>query len=334
MTIKDIARLSGCSVATVSRVLNNYPDVSPATRKRVMAIVEEHGFLPNSNAKQLKQQNGRGLAVIVKGTQNMLFAGMVEQIQQLAQDSGLDVGVFYIDEDANEVLFARQVCREHKPPAILFLGGDLEQFRREFSDIHIPCVLLTNTAAELNYPNLSSVTTDDMLAAEQAMDYLVSRGHRSIGVLGGSWSCSQISYSRFEGCRRSMERHGLLFSEDCCESCRFSLESAYTATGRLMDRCPGLTAIFAASDVMAVGAVRALRDRGFRVPEDISVMGFDGVVMSRFTVPRLATICQDTRRMAERGVAILLERLAKELPPCHETVPFRLIEGESVAERN
>ena len=111
MTIKDIAKLSGVGVATVSRVLNDHPDVSEDTRRKVMAVVEAHSFQPNNNAKHLKQQNGAFIAIIVKGTMNMLFADLVERCQQLLQDEGRDAAVYYLDEDANEVAYALQLCR-------------------------------------------------------------------------------------------------------------------------------------------------------------------------------------------------------------------------------
>ena len=332
MTIKDIARLSGCGVATVSRVINNYPDVSPETRKRVLEVLEKYNFQPNSNARHLKQQSGRRVAIVVKGIQNMLFAEMVEQTQQRLQENGVDTAVYYLDEEADEVKFARQVCREFKPPAILFLGGDLECFKKEFSAISVPCVLLTNGAADLGYENLSSLTTDDCKAAEEAVDHLVAKGHRNIGILGGNWASSaQISNRRVEGCRRSFEKHGIEFDlSRVGEPCRFSMDDAYAATQRLMDRCPELTAVFALSDVMAIGVIRALRDRGLRVPEDISVMGYDGVPMGKFMVPRLTTVRQDTRQMAELGADILLRQLNLPQASTHEYVPFILVEGESV----
>lgn len=332
MTIKDIARLSGCGVATVSRVLNNYPDVSPDTRKRVLEVLEKYNFQPNSNARNLKQQNSRRVAIIVKGIHNALFADMLEQTQQRLQESEVDAAVYYLDEEANEVEFAGRICRDFKPPAILFLGGDPEHFRSGFSAISVPCVLLTNSARDLGYDNLSSLTTDDGLAAEQAIDHLIAHGHRRIGVLGGNWSAGpQISHRRVEGCRRSFEKHGLTFDlRRMAEPCRFSMDDAYAATGRLMGRCPDLTAIFALSDVMAMGVIRALHDRGLRVPEDVSVMGYDGVPMGRFLVPRLTTIRQNTELMAVQGADILLSLMGQTQPPTHEYVPFTLVEGESV----
>ena len=331
MTIKDIARLSGCGVATVSRVLNNHPDVSEETRRKVMAVVEEHDFQPNNNAKHLKQQAGTSIAIVVKGTQNMLFADLVEQIQARLLGKDRDAAVYYLDEEANEVAYALQLCRERKPLGVLFLGGNLDYFRESFSQIKIPCVLLTNTAAELGFSNLSSVTTDDRAAAASAVEHLLQLGHRRIGLLGGNWDCSQIAYSRVQGCRDSLERHGVPFDPGMYESCRYSMEEGYEAVGRLLARNPDLTAIFAVSDVMAMGAIRALRDMGKRVPEDISVVGYDGIAMGRYTIPRLTTIRQDTHLMAERSVEELLRNLQRHQKPVHTLIPFQLIDGESVA---
>lgn len=332
MTIKDIARLSGFGVATVSRVLNNHPDVSEETRRRVMAVVEENGFQPNNNAKHLKQQAGTSIAVIVKGTQNMLFADLVERIQTLLRDAGRDASVYYLDEDADEVAYARKLCRERKPLGIMFLGGDLELFQAEFQAISIPCLLLTNSAQSLGFDNLSSITTNDEEAAYQVIRFLADRGHRHIGVLGGNWSCSQISYRRFLGCQRAFREFSLPFDAvRQCEPCRYSMAEAYAAARRLLERCPELTAIFAVSDVMAMGAIRAMRDMDRRVPEDISVVGFDGISMSDYLVPRLTTVHQNTQHMAERGVDVLLRSIERGSQTLHEVVPFQLIPGESVA---
>ena len=331
MTIKDIARLSGCSVATVSRVVNRHPDVSEETRRRVMAVVEENGFEPNKNAKHLKQRSDAGVAVIVKGTMNQLFANLVERLQDKLRGADVEVSVYYLDEDANEVAYACLLCREHKPRGIVFLGGDLDLFRVGFSPITVPCVMLTNSAQELGFSNLSSFTTDDTRAAEQVIDLLAARGHRRIGLVGGNFSCSQISYRRIEGCQKAFERWGIPFDlARQYESSRYSMADAYSAAQRLLQRCGDLTAIFAVSDVMAVGVMRALRDLGKSVPDDISLVGYDGIAVSQYTIPRLATVRQDVRLLAEWGARDLLQRMNWPAPPVHEIVPFTLVPGESV----
>lgn len=332
MTIKDIARLSGCGVATVSRVLNNRPDVSEETRKKVMAVVEQYGFMPNTNAKHLKQQSKGSIAIIVKGTKNLLFADLVEEIQALLLEADQDAAVYYLDEDANEVAYALMLCRERRPRGFIFLGGDLDQFKEGFAPITVPSVLLTNSAEGLGFNNLSSFTTDDEQAAEQVIDLLVQLGHRNIGVLGGNLSDSQISYRRLMGCKEACERlHIPLDLEEQCEQCRYSMPDAYAAAERLLLRRPDLTAVFALSDVMALGAIRAFCDMGKRVPEDISVVGYDGVVTGQYSLPRLTTIKQDTKRLAEQGVDSLLRGFMRNGHPIHEVVPFQLVHGESVA---
>ena len=331
MTIKDIARLSGVGVTTVSRVLNDHPDVSEETRRRVLAVVAQQGFQPNTNARHLKQQTSASIAIIVKGTMNMLFAELMERCQQLLQDAGQNAAVYYLDEDANEVVYAVQLCRERKPLGILFLGGDLEFFQAEFGHITVPCVLLTNSARELDFPNLSSLTTDDEEAAYRVVRYLADQGHRDIGLLGGNWSCTQISYRRVLGCQRAFDELSLPFDARRCEPCRYSFSDAYDTTKRLLGRCPELTALFCVSDVMALGAIRAIHDLGRRVPRDISVVGYDGIPLSRFSVPRLTTVRQDTQQLARQGVDLLLRNLQRPRPPVHGVVPFELIAGESVS---
>lgn len=332
MTIKDIARLSGCGVATVSRVLNSHPDVSEKTRQRVMAVVREQGFQPNNNAKHLKQQSSSSIAIVVKGTMNLLFADLVEKLQFLLQKAGETATVYYLDEAANEVAFARQLVRERRPRGFFFLGGNLEFFRKGFAPVAVPSVLLTNTAQELGFENLSSFTTDDTQAARQVVELLAAQGHRGIGVLGGDWTHSQISRHRLTGCRQACEALGIPLDIDSqCEMCRYSMPDAYAAARRLMERRGDLTAIFAFSDVMALAAIRALRDMGKRVPGDISVVGFDGVVTGQYSLPRLTTVRQDTELLAQRGVESLLQQLARNAPPVHELVPFQLVTGESLA---
>lgn len=330
MTIKDIARLSGYAVGTVSRVLNGRPDVSDAAREKILAVVAEHRFKLNNNAKHLKQQTSSGIAVVVKGTQNMLFATVVERIQELTRARGYDCVMYYIDEDDDEIEQALQVSRERRPLGIVFLGSNVDYFRDHFAAITQPCVLVTNSAANLGFENLSSVCTDDEAAAARAVEYLMELGHRRIGVLAGRMEASDAACARFEGCRRAFAARGLPFDPDRqCETARFAMSGGYAAMGRLLDKAPDLTAVFAMSDVQAVGAMRALHDRGLRVPEDISVMGFDGIELGGYFTPKLTTIRQDAARMADRGMEILFQHMSGQAPPVHERVPFQLVEGES-----
>ncbi len=335
MTIKDIARLSGYSLGTVSRVLNGHPNVSEKAKERVMAVIREQGFRPNDNAKHLKMQAPTSISVLVKGTQNLLFANILERIQLLLQTVGEEAYVAYLDEDADEVQFAVELCRTRRPKGLIFLGGDLECFRNGFGKIAVPAVLLTNDAHMLGFPNLSSFTTDDSAAAQEVIDYLVSCGHRSIGVLGGNFSCEQISFRRMIGIQRSMSMHKLGFElSSQYEPCRFSMDDGYEAAVRLLDRNPSVTALFALGDVIALGAMRAIYDRGLRIPEDISLIGYDGIGSTLYSYPRLSTVAQNSELLAEKGVHALLQRIYGKAPPVHEIIPFKLLCRESVLTLN
>ncbi len=330
MTIKDIARLSGYAVGTVSRVLNGSPNVSEAAKRKIEAVVKENNFTLNNNAKHLKQQASSGIAVIVKGTQNMLFASIVEQLQYLIREKGYSCRIYYIDEDASEVDQAIRLCRERRPYGILFLGSNLDEFRKHFSVISIPCVLVTNSAADLDFPNLSSVSTDDAAGAQHAVEHLISLGHTKIGILSGKMEISNAAYTRYNGCLRAFEAHNIDFDpKHHLATARFAMSSGYDAMTALLNRMPDLTAVFAMSDVMAMGAIRAIRDQGLRVPEDISIIGYDGIEMCRFMTPKLTTIRQHRETIATRSLDILLQCIQDGASAVHEITPFELIQGES-----
>ena len=317
VTIKDIARESGYSVSTVSRVLNHRSDVSPDAKQKIEAVVTKFNFVPNNNAKHLKQNNSKSIGVMVKGISNMLFASIVEEIQRMIEKTEYTLVVSYLDEDADEVEQAILLCRERKPLGLLFLGGNPDYFKKGFAGVDVPCVLVTNRANQMEFRNLSSVATDDVAAARRAVDVLFDAGHEKIGILGGDFTKSYTSYQRLRGCSDSFAAHGAVFDADRC----YDL---------LVTKFPDVTAVFAMSDVTAIGAIRALRDRGLRVPEDISVIGFDGTTLAEYYNPKLATIKQQYQRLASRSIEILFGQIELKKEPIHEIVPFEFVNGESI----
>ena len=330
MTIKDLSAQTGYSVGTVSRVLNNQPNVSQKARQAVLAAAEASGFQLNTMAKQLRQQRPTSILVVVKGTSNELFGSLVESIGSLVTRSPYPLIVDYIDEHDNEARQPVQLFREKKPLGILILGGNKRNFAADFHNIHQPCVLVTNDASGLPFANLSSVTTDDRLAAAQAIEHLVSLGHRRIAVVGGDQSVSDTSRLRYEGCLDAFARYGIAFDEARdYRAGRYSYAHGYRATQALLAQGQAFTAIFAMADVMAIGAIRALKDHGLRVPEDVSVMGFDGLNIGEYFVPKLATISQSVEDLAARSVEILRDCIESGGKARHETVPFAVEWKES-----
>lgn len=333
MTIKDLSAQTGYSVGTISRVLNHQPHVSKVAREIILKAAEESGFQLNENARQLKQQQSNSLLVICKGNSNELFDALLIAIQSRVADTHYTLIVDYIDESANEVRRALQLCREKKPQGILFLGGNQEHFQESFHQIRVPCVLVTSSAAELSFGNLSSVTSDDTLAAAMAVEGLLDLGHSDVVVIGGHRTYSDIVRLRYEGCIRAFRERGISFQEEQYETARFTFEEGYRAAKALLERSPGFTALFAMSDVMALGAIRALADAGKRIPEDISVIGFDGLQIGEYTLPRLSTIAQPVELLAEQSVCLLLQSIEQGADAKHEVVPVQLQLRESVRKK-
>ena len=330
MTIKDLAAKTGYAVATVSRVLNNHPNVSEKARQVIMKEVERSGFQLNVNAKQLKQQHATTILVVVKGTANELFGELLESIQSQIAGTRYPMAVVYLDEDENEVRRAVQLCREKKPLGILFLGGNTHNFEADFDKIDVPCVVVTNDMSGVKYPNLSSVSVDSRQACRKAVNSLIDQGHRRIVMVGGERVLSDTGRQRFEGCLQAMQERGVEFDAELdYRGVRFSYQDGYDATRSLLECGREFTALFASADVMAIGAIRALRDAGKRVPEDVSVVGFDGLPLGSFLVPQLTTIVQPVQQMAQRSVEMLITSIEQGSEAKHETVSFSLCSRES-----
>ena len=329
MTIKDIARLSGCSVSTISRVINDRPDVRPETKEKVLQMMRESGFVPNTNARQLKIQQSRSLVFVVKGTRNLFFSDFLVQLQRAATLYGYSGIVSYLDENANEIDAAQKILREIKPKGMIFLGGSVANFQQGFANITVPAVLTTLVADELDFPNLSMVGVDDRAAARTAVSHLIAQGHRKIAVLGGP-ATSYPSRMRRLGAQDAMEDAGLTFDDRLYGLSNYDFESAYHAMNSLLARRAEFTALFAMSDVIAFGAIRALVSAGFRVPEDVSVIGFDGISMSRYCVPVMTTIVQPGEQIALQSIELLVRQIEHGAPAQKITLQPELQVGESV----
>jgi hypothetical protein len=162
------------------------------------------------------------------------------------------------------------------------------------------------------------------------INHAFHRDHRKIAIIGGNYDDSDTSRLRYDGCLAAMQRNGIAFDEAAgYVGSRYSYQDGYEATKTLLNRTEPFTALFAMADVLAIGAIRALRDQGLRVPEDVSVMGFDGLPLTNFLVPQLSTVHQSVRRMAARSVQILLDSIQEQTAARHESVPYAIMQRES-----
>ena len=261
----------------------------------------------------------------------MLFANVVEEIQSIIDRTDYSLSITYLDEDSNLSSVTDRICRERKPLGIIFLGGSREDFSEDTSSFKVPCVIVTTSAENWSMEELSSVSIDDEKAGETIVDYLIEHGHTKIAEIGANLELSQTARLRHNGYLNSLKKHGITPDERYYERARFSYDSAYRAMKKLLEKDIEITAVYAISDVMAIGAIRAILDKGLRVPEDISITGFDGSTLAEYYNPKIVSIRQPHKDMAARSVELLFSMIDLHKGSCHEIIPFELTEGESVA---
>lgn len=332
MTIKDIAKQSGVSVSTVSRVLNNRPDVSEAIRKKVLGVVAETGYIPNDSARDLVKTRSDAIGVITRGIGNLFFSDMLKTVAREIDKAGMTMVLRQIDSDADEIAMGAVLEREKKLRGLIFLGGRFDYTTEELRTINVPfvCCTYTNSFGTLDETAYASVSIDDQQTAFDAVTYLIHQGHREIAALVPSCCDRSISELRYNGYRAALFSADIPFDKELVVETGgcFEMEDAYKGTLELLNRSKSFTALFTLSDTMAMAAMKAFWDRGIRVPEDISVIAIDGLTMSQYYTPVLTTMVQPGEELATESVKILMAMLRGEKPR-QTTLQARLRVGGS-----
>lgn len=333
MTIKDIAKACGVSVSTVSRVLNERPDVSESVRRHVLDVVARHNYIPNNSARDLVRGPSDNIGVVVRGTGNPFFSAMLKTVTREIDAAGCNMVLRQIGSEEDEVKAGAILEREKKLRGLLFLGGRYDYTPAELALVGVPyvCCTYTNQFGTLRKEDFASVSIDDYSTAYQAVSTLIAHGHRRIAALIPSCDGHSISQLRFNGYQKALADHGIDFDQTLVvESGGFDMDQAYRATTALLDSGADFTAVFAISDVMAIASIKALADRGRRVPEDCSIIAIDGIELSRYCLPTLTTMVQPVEQMAREAVCILLDMLHKKGTPRHLLLDTTLREGGSI----
>ena len=329
-TIKDIAQKAGVSVTTVSRVLNKRPDVNQATREKVERVMEECHFVGNANARGLKQTDSENVAIILRGRENPFLNSLAEAVLLYTHDHEASFLVEYVDETADEFQTAVRLHHEKRVTGCIFLGGRIDERARVLEGIDMPMVFATISAEKANLPRAGSVFIDNRMMGRLAMQTLIDAGHTKIAIFGGARQSDDGFGQRYQGAMEALEKAGIPFDGERYVDTRFSLRGAYDTARGFFAMKPDTTAVFAMSDTVAMGVIRALSDIGRRVPEDVSVVGYDGIEMGKYFLPRLTTVEQPINDIARESVAMLMGMLEKGEEPRHVVVPASLIERESV----
>ena len=335
MNIRDIARLAGVGVSTVSRVINDYPDVKDETREKILKIIKESNYIPNNSARILKKNNTNNIGVLVKGVFNPFFAEMINIIGNRINEAGYTMILQqndYATEDDVDNLIA--FVKEKRLQGIICLGGNFLNINDEsFQFLDIPVVLTSvNTLSKESKSKFSSIGIDNVLAAKASIQYLIDKGHRNIGILLGEKNDVGISGLRLEGYKKALEENNIPYSEENVFIGDSDYSGAYRVTKEIINNRKDITAIFSISDIMAVGAAKSVIDQGLQVGEDISIMGFDGMDISKYYNPGITTVKQPKKNMANNSIDLLLALLAKKEDHKHIIFETKIIERESCKE--
>lgn len=330
-TIRDVAQLAGVSVTTVSRVLNHRPDVNAATREKVERVMVECNFVGNANARSLKQLDGDVAALILRGRSNPFLSGLAETMLQFAREADVSFLMESIDEKDDEFQTALRLMHEKRARGFIFIGSRLDERLEVLRGQDVPMVFATVNAVNAGLPRAASVSIDDRRMGREAMEMLIRAGHTKIAIFGGSRNQGDGLADRYIGAREACEQAGVPFDETRYVETRFSLEDAYNAARNFFATRSDTTAVFAMSDMVAMGVIRALRDINRRVPEDVSVVGFDGVEMGKYFIPSLSTIVQPQEEIARQSVDVLLDMMERDGSARHLTVTAAPLLRESIA---
>ncbi len=332
MTIKDIARLSGVGVSTVSRVLNDRPDVSEESRRRVLQVIAEYNYLPNNSARSLVRTKSDAVGLVVRGVQNPFYTGIIRAIERDLDAADCTMVMRQIGSCEDEIKCGAMMEREKRLQGIIFLGGRSDYSPADTALLNVPfvCCSYTNAYGTLDPTKYSSVSIADEQEAYRAVMDLAQKGHRRIAALSTDprdWSIAQL---RFSGYARALHDLGLSLEDgEIIRADDFTIESAYRAVTERLKRPADFTAIFAISDDMAIGAMRALRESGRSIPEDCSIIAIDGLTVSEYIYPMLTTLCQPTDEMGAKSVEILMS-VIRGGTHRHLILPTTLRTGQSV----
>lgn len=331
MTIKDIAKIAGVAHSTVSRCLNDSPLVSDETKRKIRAIAEAHGYSPNSLARNLVTRKSNTLGLFFLSREELNFmenfgTQFMSAITSACHRHGYDLLLFTTPRDLGNTKSYMELCRQRQVEGVIFMGMTFnDPHLEEIRTSDIPAIIID---FQLDGPNVASIGTDSEQGIHMALEWLWSMGHEHIAFIGGP-EVSQVAVDRERAYREFMATRAGPEGTQVFRG-NFSRVSGYQRGIDILKENPVPTAILAANDAMALGAMKAFKEHGLRVPVDISVMGYDDAAASEFSDPGLSTIGQNSVTIGEGAVDYIIERIAGKRPQKIILVEPQLVIRESV----
>jgi LacI family transcriptional regulator len=325
-TIKDVARLAGVHSSTVSRVINGKSCISQETAKRVFSAIERLDYTPNALARSLKTKKIQTLAMLIPDISNPFFAGLARGVEDTANQYGYNVILCNTDDCfEKEVIYLKLLAEKRVEGLIVATAQIRDKSILELGKTGCPYILLSRNIKGLQE---NSISIDDIAGGYLATEYLINLGHRNIAHIAGPYNTT-TALDRIKGFKKALLNYGIPFQKQYIGEGDFRIKGGYQVMKQFLRLENPPAAVFTANDLLAVGAMEAIRENGYDVPADISIIGFDDIKLASYFSPPLTTIRQPMIEMGSLAIIKLLERIEHNL-----THPNILIKPELVVRKS
>ena len=310
LNMEEIAKLAGVSLATVSRAIQTPQKVRPKTRARVLSVMEKHNYIYNATAADLSRQKTKVIGLLIPTTRSPVFASSILAIQEECQNNGYSVILGNTQYDAQIEERIIMQFQERRVAGVILTGFTFgsEKAVISLNEVRVPTVVIWE---KLEDPRINYVGFDNYQTAYSMTEYLIRLGHQRIGLIIGPYSKVGRVRKRLAGYNSAMEKSGLDIDPTLIIETEPTLTNGYDAMARLLQLSQQPTAVFAASDVLAIGALKAVKDKGLNVPQDISLAGHDDIGFATYTDPPLTTVRVESYIIGRLAVEVLLESIEK-----------------------
>ena len=304
-TMKDIARLAQVSTSTVSHVINGSRFVSDEIREKVMRIVAELNYTPSAVARSLKVRETKTIGLLVTATNNPFFAEVMAGVEQYCQQHQYNLIIATTGGDAKRLQQNLQTLMHKQVDGLLLMCGD-SRFQADMElTVSLPLVVMDWWFTELN---ADKILENSELGGYLATKALIDAGHRKIGIITGNLKKS-VAQNRLQGYKNALSEAKIALNPHWIVESHFDFEGGVLGIQSLLAQSSRPTAVFCCSDTIAVGAYQAIQQQGLRIPQDLSIMGYDDIELARYLSPPLSTICQPKAELGKLAVEALLQRI-------------------------
>ncbi|MFR2485864.1 MAG: LacI family DNA-binding transcriptional regulator [Hungatella sp.] len=326
VSIKDVAKEAGVSITTVSRALNGYMDVSEKTRKHILEVVERLDYAPDLNARSLGGKADTTIALLTSEltptNESGFVYGLNSGLFRQCNDMGCEFVLLATNTMKQQKLSFLQLCKRKNLSGVVVTGLKVDDpYYHEILDSDIPCAIID---MPVRGRKKCEIAVDNVAASKEATAYLIGLGHRNIGMINGG-KTADVSGQRYSGYVSALVEAGIPLQLDYMKYCDFLEDTACEKTEELLTKYPEITALFCASDVMAIGAIRAVEQMGMRVPEDISVMGFDDIPIAPYVYKGISTVRQSPLLMGIEGGKAIWKMLSGEEVDSRVILPHEMV---------